>query len=255
MIKKLFIIAHLTVRELLSARVVFILAGASLAFFFMLSLINYFDPTEGAKVLHDLGFTLCAFFAFMLILFGVPAVLHSGAEHEQDVLFLSKAVSRSTYLNGKIIGVMSTLTISLGVLIALVLGIIALRIGKITPAVPTAIFLMYIKYVSFAAIMVLIGVLVDKMMAYFLGISVFFFAHGLRSFEMVAYQAGSTTAAALASFLKTILPRYDYFTIVETITLETAVPVAYVLKVTAYACVYSLIVLTAAHVIYARKEF
>jgi len=255
MSKNISVITRLTIRELLAGRVLYILSGISAVFFFCLSLLSYFDESEQIKVLQDMGLTMCSFFAFMMLLFSLPLVLHAGEQKDKDVLFLVRAISRGEYLWGRIFGVFVTMFTSLSVLVLIVIVTIMIQCGSLSGNIFVAFYLMLIKYIVFASVLVVLCVSVDTLMVYFVGVVIFFLANGMQSFETVARAGGNMITAGLAASLKFVLPRFDYFTIVEAITLNKSVPFMYLLKVTGYAAIYAMIMFVIAHLIYRKKDF
>jgi ABC-type transport system involved in multi-copper enzyme maturation permease subunit len=255
MSRKILIIARLTARELLAERIIPIVGGLCVIFFCLLSFLNYFDRAEQIKIVQDMGLTFFSFFAFMLVLFGVPTVIHAGDERARDVLFITKPITRADYITGKTFGVLVVMSISLAALAVIMLGVIVVRCGSVERVVVAALYLMYLKYVVFLTIIVVISVVCNPFVVYFAGSAIFIFANASAYFETMARQMGNTLATYVAVFLQVILPRFDHFNAVEAITLNKAIPAEYLLKVTGYACVYAAVALIAARVLYARKEF
>ncbi|MFC1809375.1 hypothetical protein ACFL3D_04560 [Candidatus Omnitrophota bacterium] len=253
--KKIFIIARISIRELLAQKVVYVLGGICAVFFFLVSFLGYFDAAEQIKILHDMGITFLSFFAFCLILFGVPSVIHCGEEKEKDVIFITKPLRREEYLWGKIFGVIVAMTLCLSIVALVLLSIIFIRTNHFDVGYFTLLYLVYLKYITFISIIVLLCMSCDLLMVYFLGIVVFIVSNGITYFETVAQQTAHKYSIILIGILKTILPRYDYFNVIEAVTLNKVIPIIYVTKVTFYTLLYSGIVFLLAQLIYKRKEF
>ncbi len=255
MIRKIFIIARLTTRELLSERVLYIIAGLCLLFFCLLSFLNYFDQVEQVKIVQDLGVTLLSFFVFILVLFGVPTVIHSGEESSRDILFITKPVSRADYITGKTLGLLGVMTVSLACLALIVFGVIIVRCGTVERVVFAAAYLLYLKYSVFLVMIVLISSVCNPLVVFFAGSAVFFFASASAYFETLARQMGNVPMTYGAMALKIILPQFDRFNATEAITMHAMIPAGYLLKSTGYACLYAMVMLIALRAVYTQKEF
>lgn len=207
--KSVWVIARTTFREFLHEKIFFVMIFVALFVLGISLLLGELSFDEQEKILADLGFMSIEIAAVGISLFAGSAMLAKEIEKQTCLLVLSRPVSRSQFILGKVFGVVLLNTITVFVLAHLVL----IMLGKYqywSNAMAIGLGLWFESFVLLALV-VLWSILVRPVLALGLGFVVFLLGHWLNDLKYFADKSKDELFMLAAKVIHWLTPNFYRF--------------------------------------------
>jgi Cu-processing system permease protein len=231
-------------------------------------LLGQLTAGQDVKVIKDLGLAAISVFGLLIAVFIGVGLVWKEVEKRSIYSLLSKPITRTQFLLGKYAGLALTLTVNVGVMTAAFYIVLAVM-GRMAPpdvvrawAAPAAdpqmlaaILLIFIELLLVTAIAVFFSTFSSPFLAAVLTMGLWVIGHfnsDLRNFQAIV---SSPVAASLARGLYYVLPDFSAFDVKAQTVWGQHVPAPYVALTVFYGVVYVSFVLTAAVLIFQRRDF
>ena len=252
-------IARNTFREAVRDRVLYNLV----LFVLLLSVSAIFlgaaSASQDAKIIVDLGLSAMLLFgAFIAIFVGVGLVWK---EIERRTLYaiFAKPVGRGEFLLGKYLGLCLTLAVNVVVMgagVSLVLFYVVSRgAAPLLAALWLTIALIYLELSLLTAVALLFSSFSSPVFSAFGSVALFVIGHFTADLKGFATLFDAAAAKGLLLALYYGLPNLSTFSRITAAAHGIAPPVAHVLGALAYAVAWDVALLTAAALLFARRDF
>ncbi len=231
-------------------------------------LIGQLTAGQDVKIIKDLGLSATSLFGLFIAVFIGIGLVSKEVERRSVYSLLAKPIHRYQMILGKYAGLTLTLVVNIGVMsLALyaVLGYMAWGIPPETakawdapaldPAMLKALVLIFVELMIITAIALFFSTFSTPMLSAALTFGFFVAGHfsdDLRNFHEVV---DSPAAARLARGVYWLLPNLAQFDVKAQVVHAQPVPLGYMLLTFTYAAVYIGALLTAAAVIFSRRDF
>ena len=246
-----------TFREAVRDRVLYNLVFFALLMMGAAILVGQISIGIEESVIISLGLTAISVIGiFIAVFIGVGLV---SKEMDKRTLYavLAKPVDRWQFLDGKFVGLAMTLTVNtLAMTAGLYLALWTVKhplTGSDWSLVP-AVYLILLKLILIVALAMLFSCFTSPFLAILFTVGIYIaglFAGDLRSVQAVNLSPTAMTAFRAISYL---LPNFENFNVMGLVAHGRFVPAALVGQCTAYAILYSAIVLAAAAAVFARRN-
>jgi ABC-type transport system involved in multi-copper enzyme maturation permease subunit len=231
-------------------------------------LIGQLTAGQDVKIIKDLGLAATSVFGLFIAVFIGIQLVSKEVERRSIYGLLAKPIERHQLLLGKYAGLLLTLAVNLAVMAAAHYAVLAYLAAvadplaargweapALDPAMLKAIGLTYVELAIVTAIALFFSSFSTPLLSAALTFGLVIvgrFSADLRNFNQVV---DSAAAAWLAEALYWILPNLAPFDVRGQVVHALPVPFGYIALTTAYGAIYIAVLLTAATLIFSRRDF
>lgn len=256
----ILLIARNAVRENFRRRILHLIVLFVIALMVMIEGVTRFEAQVQVKMVKDLSYAIVSFFALVVVMISTFDQIPGEVETKTAYLPLSRPIPRRSFVLGKYLGIVAVMLVFLSAM-GLVLGL-AVKAGAGRGAVVVdrqllqGFWLLGLKYVTWAALLLLLTVVTTRPLAVVLALFVFFFGH-VNDFLA---DVGSGGAGAQLGFgllvrvLNVALPKFSVLDPPGGMIYRQAYSDGTMLVLTGYACAFAALYLLLAIWAFSRKE-
>ena len=231
-------------------------------------LLGQLTAGQDVKIIKDLGLAAIATFGLLIAVFIGIGLVWKEVERRSIYSLLSKPMRRHEFILGKYAGLALTLFVNVAVMTAafyVVLAYVSTQFPESVraawpapatdPGMLLAIALIFFELLLVTALALFFSTFSSPFLSAALTCGLWVIGHfnsDFRNFETVVE---SRTAAYIARGLYYVLPNFGAFDIKTQVVHALPVPGSYMVATTAYAVVYIALLLTAAVVVFSRRDF
>jgi len=230
-------------------------------------LLGQLTAGQDLKIIKDLGLAAIATFGLFIAVFIGIGLVWKEVEKRSIYSLLSKPIRRSEFILGKYCGLVLTLAVNVAVMTLAFYAVMAFLDWQLEPLTgewpvpPTdprmlkAIALIVVELMLVTAIALFFSTFSSPFLSAGLTVGLWVIGHfnaDLRNFETVLE---SPVAVWLARVLYYVLPNFAAFDVKAQVVHGQPVAIGYVGLVALYGLVYVTLVLTAATLIFSRRDF
>lgn len=231
-------------------------------------LIGQLTAGQDIKIIKDLGLAAIGLFGLFIAVFIGIQLVSKEVERRSIYSLVSKPVQRHQIVLGKYAGLLLTLAVNVGVMVAafyVVLGYMqwvapqpmldALDAPPMDPRMLKAVLLIFGQLSIVTAIALFFSSFSSPILSASFTLGIYIAGHfsaDLRNFDQVV---DSPAAQALARGMYWILPNFAPFDVKAQVVHALPVPVGYIALTLAYAAAYIAVLLAVAVLIFSRRDF
>ncbi len=231
-------------------------------------LIGQLTAGQDIKIIKDLGLAAIATFGLLIAVFIGIGLVWKEVDRRSIYSLLTKPVRRHEFIIGKYAGLALTLAVNVAIMTVVFYAVLAYMNTQfpenvravwpapaVDPGMLRAIGLIFVELLLVTAIALFFSTFSSPFLSAALTFGLWVIGHfnaDLRSFEAVL---DSPVAASLARALYYVLPNFAAFDIKTQVVYALPVPASYLVTTAAYGALYVALLLTAAVMIFARRDF
>jgi ABC-type transport system involved in multi-copper enzyme maturation permease subunit len=231
-------------------------------------LIGQLTAGQDVKIIKDLGLSAMAIFGLFIAIFIGIGLVSKEVERRSIYSLIAKPVRRSELVVGKFVGLALTVAINLAVMTVVWYGVLAymswyeielVKKGWEAPAADpgmlVAVYLIFVQLVLVIALALFFSTFAEPLWATVFTFGLYVAGHfsaDLKHFDVVV---GDSPVKYVTTGLYYVLPNMATFDVKNAVVHAQPVPYGYVLSATAYGACYSLALVAAAVLIFAKKDF
>jgi ABC-type transport system involved in multi-copper enzyme maturation permease subunit len=255
---KIAAIALNTFRESVRDRVLYnlilfvlILIGASV-------FVSELSIDQESKFIMDLGLSLMLVFGALIAIFIGVGLVFKEIDKRTIYNLLSKPVHRYEFIIGKFLGLCMTLLVNcvvmvIGIELALMYvngGFVSLQLTLLPAA-----YLIFLELTLVVAVALMFSSFSTPMLAALFTFAVYVIGHFSADLRLAAELTDSAVARAVLTVLYYLLPNLSNFSFISEASRGKLVPLSMLLSATVYAIIYASILLSAAALIFQKRNF
>jgi ABC-type transport system involved in multi-copper enzyme maturation permease subunit len=231
-------------------------------------LIGQLTAGQDIKVIKDLGLAAISIFGVAIAVFIGIGLVWKEVDKRSIYSVLTKPVRRSEFVLGKYCGLLLTLCVNVAVMTVAFYAVLGLMSWQTDPAIRaawtiqaadprmlSAIFLIVIELALVTAIALFFSTFSSPFLSALMTLGLWAigqFTTDLRNFDQILE---SPIARAVAQGLYYVLPDFSAFDVKAQVVYGMAVEPRYLAVTVAYGAMYMVLTLTAAVLIFARRDF
>jgi ABC-type transport system involved in multi-copper enzyme maturation permease subunit len=231
-------------------------------------LIGQLTAGQDVKIIKDLGLAAISIFGLFIAVFIGIQLVSKEVERRSIYGLLAKPIERHQLVLGKYAGLLLTLAVNIAMMALALYAVLAMMAAvtdpvaargweapALDPAMLKAVTLTYVELAIVTAIALFFSSFSTPLLSAALTIGLFVvgrFSADLRNFNQVVE---SPAAASLVGALYWILPNLAAFDVRSQVVHAVPVPFGYMALTAAYGVVYIAVLLTAAALIFSRRDF
>ncbi len=255
-------------RESVRDKVLYNLVAFAVLLIAVSYLLGQLTAGQDVKIIKDLGLAAITTFGLLIAVFIGIGLVWKEVERRSIYSLLSKPIRRHEFILGKYAGLALTLLVNVAVMTAAFYAVLAymntqfpesVRAAWPAPATDPgmllAIALIFLELLLVTALALFFSTFSSPFLSAALTCGLWVIGHfnsDLRNFETVVE---SRLAAYLARGLYYVLPNFAAFDIKTQVVHALPVPASYIVTTSAYAVVYIALLLTAAVMVFSRRDF
>jgi Cu-processing system permease protein len=256
--RRIVAIARNTFREAVRDRVLYNLV----LFVLLLSVGAVFlgaaSASQDAKIIVDFGLSATLLFGAFIAVFVGVGLVRKEIERRTLYTIFSKPVGRGEFLLGKYLGLCVTLAVNVAVMGAGVTVILLSVVAGSTPLVsalwPT-VALIYLELTVLTAVALLFSAFTSPVFALFGSLALLVIGHFTADLKGFAALYDATAARSILVVLHYALPNLSTFTLITPAAHGVAPSPVYLTTALAYAVAWDAVLLAAAALVFARRDF
>jgi ABC-type transport system involved in multi-copper enzyme maturation permease subunit len=205
-----------------------------------------------------LGLSAMLVFGGLIAIFIGVGLVYKEIDKRTIYSLLSKPVHRHEFIIGKYAGLCLTLLVNSAVMVlATELALLYVNQGfvRLHTAVLAASFLVYLELVLVVAIALMFSSFTTPMLSALFSFAVFVIGHFSNDLLVMASISGSSTTRVVLTILYYLLPNLSNFGFITEASHGRIVPLSIAVSATVYAIVYIGILLSAAVMIFQKRNF
>lgn len=257
-IKRIFAIARNAFREAVRDRVLYNLVLFVLLLTAAAIFIGELSGGQERKVIVDLGLSAMLLFGAFIAIFVGVGLVYKEIEKRTIYAIFSKPVGRGEFLVGKYLGLCLTLLVNvlvMGLGVSLALIYVGGGWDPLVLVIWPAVLLIYLELMILTAIALLFSSFSSPALSALLTFFVFIIGHFSADLKSLATSMGSVAARWLFGALYYLLPNLSNYSFITPAAHGHSPAPGFVFVTTLYALCYVTVVLTAATLIFSRRNF
>jgi len=220
--------------------------------------IGDLSAAQEAKIIVDMGLSAMLLFGVFIALFVGVGLVYKELERRTIYAIFAKPVGRGEFLIGKYLGLCLTLAVNVAVMGAgVALALLYVRGGydPLVLSIWPAIILIFIELMIIVAVALLFSSFSSPALSALLTFAVFIIGHFSADMKTLAASAGTASAKIFFGALYYLLPNLSHYTVItEAGHGQSLQPAAFAVALL-YAFVYIAVLLSAAILIFNRRNF
>jgi ABC-type transport system involved in multi-copper enzyme maturation permease subunit len=251
-------IARNAFREAVRDRVLYNLVLFALLLIASAFFLGELSAGEEAKIIVDLGLSAMLLFGVFIAIFVGVGLVYKEIERRTIYAILSKPIGRGQFLLGKYLGLSVTLLVNVLVMgIGVTLALVYVRRGwdPLAGRVWPAILLIYVELLIITGVALLFSSFSSPALSALLTFFVFIIGHFSSDLKALAENSASMSARWLFRSLYYGLPNLSRYSVITATAHGLPPDAAGSLAAVAYALVYVAVLLSAATLIFRRRNF
>jgi ABC-type transport system involved in multi-copper enzyme maturation permease subunit len=255
--KRVWIVALNTFREAVRDRVLYNLVFFALLMIVATVVVGQISIGIEESVIVSLGLSAISVIGLLISVFLGVALVSKEMDKRTLYALLAKPVRRWEFLLGKFGGLALTLavnTTAMAVGLLLVMLYVKHSLEASDAAVLVAVYFIWLKLALIVALALLFSCYTTPILAILFTAGLYIVGLYVQELRNLPAEVMSPAMAVITKWLSYLLPNFENFNVMALAAHGGAVPAALILQNTMYSVVYCAIVLTAASVVFSRRN-
>lgn len=207
------------------------------------------------RMLKDTGIAAINLFALALTIFTGIGIINREIDRKSIYVVLAKPVTRAEYIVGKYLGLVAIMVTTCGAMfICLLLAMKSFR-TDITPPIFLGLLGIFLEVAVLSAFALLCSTFTNSFASGFMTAALFISGHLSSELHFYARKSGSLAWKVIGDGLYYGLPNLERFNFKYHVTYDLMVPVQTLALTLGYAFAYTAAFLTAAVLVFSRRDF
>lgn len=253
--RNVFTLAANVMKDAARKKLFYIVFLFGLAVVALSPLLPTFELGARAQFLRDISLSLTSLFGVVLAV--ILSVNQVPGEVQNRTIYniLSKPVSRLQYMVGKYLGILTALFTILFLMSLEILLLIYIRLRVFSPVIFEGVFAVFLECAVIAAFCLALSTFATVPLNVFATVLFYLLCHVKTGFlhQKLVSEAGGIVRIFSWSFYY-IIPNLENFNLSQPVGYGGGASAAYMIRITAYAALFSIILLTIGYLVFRRKD-
>jgi ABC-type transport system involved in multi-copper enzyme maturation permease subunit len=257
-LRRIASVARNAFREAVRDRVLYNLVLFVLLLIVSAIYVGELSAAQESKIIVDLGLSAMLFFGAFIAIWAGVGLVYKEIERRTVYTIFAKPVGRGEFLVGKYLGLCLTLLVNvvvMGVGVSLALMYVKGGRGQLALTIWPAVLLIYMELMILTAVALLFSSFSSPALSALLTFFIFIIGHFSADLKSLAASGAGVTTRWLFAGLYYLLPNLSNYSFITPAAYGQTPPAAQMLAASLYAIVYIAILLSAATLIFNRRNF
>jgi len=253
-VKQVWAIASNTFREAIRDRILYLLLVFALVFIAFAQILSLLTVGSEEKIIKDLGLASISLFGVLTAIFIGVSLVSKEIDRRTIYTIVSKPIHRYQFVLGKYCGLALTLLVNTAVM-TFWFYLILLFKGFADPRLLLAVYMIFLELLLVTALAILFSSFSTPILSTLFALSLYLVGHLSWSLNLLRDRLAGAAGRWVCRALYLALPNLEIFNIKGEVVHGTALPASLPLWATLYLVGYGVVVLSAACLIFQRKDF
>lgn len=251
---KALIVAQYTFKEIFKSKILLNVFFIGLGLMVVTYVATEFTFGVPERVAVDFGLGMLSISSLAISLFLGVGLLSKEIESRTVYMIVSRPVSRSSFIFGKIIGLMGIQLINVLVLSSMTLTASYLLGGEISSLLFWAVGFIFLESLMLLLVVTLVSLLANNVLTVLLSIVLLLLGHSIRETQQITFIQKSPFLNGLLEVYHFFLPAFYKLNLKDFVLYEKDLPLSYLFPAMSYGIIYSGAVLFLIIAIFNRKN-
>jgi ABC-type transport system involved in multi-copper enzyme maturation permease subunit len=253
-LKKIYIIAYYTAREIIKSRILLNVLFLGLVLMLITYIAFNFTYGEASRVALDFGLgTLSLSSVGMAIFIGV-GLLSKEIENRTVYMIISRPVPRWNFILGKITGLVFVLILNIVLLSILTLILYFVTGGEFHSLIAWSILFTCLESIIVLLIVSVLTLLTTPTMSVLISLMLYVSGHAISETKLTLMAKNVPGVMEVLNFYHFVLPGFYKLNIKDYIVYKQELSLSYLMSATGYGIIYSLFLIMAAIVLFEKRN-
>ena len=248
-------IALNTFRESLRDRILYNLLFFALLLMGFSVLLGDFTIAEQKKIVTDLGLAAINLVGVVIAIFVGIGLVSKEIERRTIYTIMARPISRAQFILGKYLGLALTLLVNVGIMLVVFLATLLMDRVQIQAGLFQAIQLIYVELLLVTALALFFSTFSSSAVSAMMTLGLYVIGHLTSDLKGIASKSSSELVKAVMTGLYYICPNLEALNIKGLAAQGEAVTVSYQAFASMYGMVYAAVLITAACMVFSRRDF
>lgn len=249
------VIAQNTFRESLRDKILYNLLFFALLLIGASVLLADLSITEHTKIITDMGLAAINLVGVLIAIFVGIGLVTKEIERRTVYTIMARPISRAQFILGKYLGLILTLLVNVAVMCAVFLFTLWMTKTPIYASLFQAIALMLVELLLVTAIAMFFSTFTSSTLSAIMTLGLYVVGHLTTDLKGIAQKGENEAVTAIMTGIYYLCPNLELLNIKGQAARGVAVSLSYQLLATGYGILYATLLLTAACVIFNRRDF
>jgi len=248
-------IALNTFRESLRDRILYNLLFFALLLMGFSVLLGDFTIAEQKKIVTDLGLAAINLVGVVIAIFVGIGLVSKEIERRTIYTIMARPISRAQFILGKYLGLALTLLVNVGIMLVVFLATLLMDRVQIQAGLFQAIQLIYVELLLVTALALFFSTFSSTAVSAMMTLGLYVIGHLTSDLKGIASKSSSELVKAVMTGLYYICPNLEALNIKGLAAQGEAVTASYQVVASMYGMVYAAVLITAACMVFSRRDF
>jgi ABC-type transport system involved in multi-copper enzyme maturation permease subunit len=252
--KKIWVIATLTMREAIRDRILYLLLFFAIILIIASSIISKLTVGDEIKIIKDFGLTSISFFGVLISIFLGIGLLYKEIDKKTIYVIVSKPIERFQFIIGKFIGLLLVLFAN-WLFMSIIFLLLTVAKKAWDPNLIWALIAIYLEFILITAIAILFSSFSTPILSSIFSLCLYFTGHFIEGLKMMAKKMESAVPKAIVMVLYYLVPNLERFNLRGVVVHGDSLGNFQLLNSSIYAIIYASALLLLAIAIFQRRNF
>lgn len=253
-ISKSLIVARYTFKEIWKSKILLNVFFVGLGLMIVTYVATEFTFGVPERVAIDFGLGMLSLSSLAISLFLGVSLLSKEIESRTVYMIVSRPISRSSFILGKILGLMGIQLINVFILSLMTLTSSILLGGEVTPLIIWAVAFIFIESLMLLLVVTLISLMVNSVLTVLLSVVMLLLGHSIKETQEISFIQNSPVLHGLLEVYHFFLPAFYKLNLKDFVIYEKNLPLTYLFQSGGYGLIYSAALLLIIIAIFNRKN-
>lgn len=249
------VIAQNTLRESLRDKILYNLLFFALLLIGASVLLADLSIAEQAKIITDMGLAAINLVGVLIAIFVGIGLVTKELERRTVYTIMARPISRSQFLLGKYFGLVLTLALNVAIMLVVFLLTLFVTQTPIHASLFQAVGLIFVELLLVTAIALFFSTFSSATLSAIMTLGVYVIGHLTTDLNGIAQRGENEAVKTVMTGIYYAMPNLELLNIKAQAARGVAVAVSYQMLATTYGALYAALLLTAACVIFQRRDF
>ena len=251
---KTLIVAKYTLIEVYRSKVMLSIVFIAIALLLITYVASEFAYGASYKVALDFGFGLTSISNLIMAIFIGSTLLSKEIENRTLYMILSRPISRSSFMSGKVIGLSSVLVINTVILSLISVGIYYYLGGKVSSLMFWAAWFSFIEAFIVMLFAILFSLITSNALAIIYTIIAWIVGHSITATAKIFFAKSNTFFNFTLKAVSSLIPDLEKLNLKDLLIYEQSISGSYLLKAQLYAFSYMIALLLIISFLFKNKN-
>lgn len=249
------VIAQNTFRENLRDKILYNLLFFALLLIGASVLLAELSIAEQEKIITDMGLAAINLVGLLIAIFVGIGLVSKEIERRTVYTIMARPISRAQFLLGKYLGLVLTLLVNIGVMFVVFLLTLLITGTPVHLSLFQAVALIVVELMLVTALALFFSTFSSATLSAIMTLGMYVIGHLTTDLKGIAQKGENEAVKAIMTGIYYLCPNLEYLNIKGQAARGVSLALSYQMLATAYGILYAALLLTAACVIFDRRDF